>query len=851
MDPSEYEDTVEKSADVISAGALEKYFADDVITKQNNIMEGLLKSLSLTLKAHSSANISNSNNSSVPFPSAELWAEWENLVIEVTEYDEKEHRETLMSALRDLAEKLNDTTACNKGPASEDANCIAVGAGDAAVAGVLSVYRDVETVFLREFDSAAERRRIYEAFLLRGYKQILAQPPQFQSQSPSQSTMLDTAAVLTEVCAACEQIIALSSSQDARRSRADSSSDDADADGAAALALAAEEKVSPQERLERESLRLNVQNRAQSDRVQTSFLAQAEADRRTLALQQDFDAALQRKDAEIADLMEQLHDQRQQTLETAAKDAQFEELLSSYKEARAGHNACLTQLSEAQASFDACRAQQVRQAEEYELFRAAVTKREAETAVIGAALKEEAASLQRQVQDCEARLRALPTVADVLSLLAKCTAAGNSSVFVVSEGQGQGKDKDSSSHSSEAVTIADLNRRLLAYTAAQQDGDHNHGGSGTSSSSAAGGGGGKGFTVTGYSWSAIEGVIWREQRRLELQLVQYRVDNEELQLQVDRLSHQYATCAAELESKRRTVASLEQDVLAAQGTIEAGQAIIRGFATATDKSKFVLSSMSAAVGARGVQAPAGAVVVPAGSSGGCDSDLSDLFAAADSADLSSSAAADIGDNASGVYSGSDAAARMLQALTSQRDRYMQQARRSESEANALRSQGERQEEEQRVLRAENVELFKRLRYLRMNGNSSGGGSSSSSGTGQGGRRRVGGAGTGVSAVADIEDARGTTTTTATMDGLESKYSTLYEEQLSPFQLLEIDRYFLLTKMTCFERGLAALTKYVIQDHYSRHLFLLYLFLLHLFAMGYVWQVLNPEIIDEMNNPHKQ
>ena len=68
------------------------------------------------------------------------------------------------------------------------------------------------------------------------------------------------------------------------------------------------------------------------------------------------------------------------------------------------------------------------------------------------------------------------------------------------------------------------------------------------------------------------------------------------------------------------------------------------------------------------------------------------------------------------------------------------------------------------------------------------------------------------------------------DLFEGKYNEYYVESLDPFQLVEIDKYIIMNKLNFFERNLAFMTKYIIQDVYSRHVFLVYLFVVHAFAI---------------------
>lgn len=53
-------------------------------------------------------------------------------------------------------------------------------------------------------------------------------------------------------------------------------------------------------------------------------------------------------------------------------------------------------------------------------------------------------------------------------------------------------------------------------------------------------------------------------------------------------------------------------------------------------------------------------------------------------------------------------------------------------------------------------------------------------------------------------------------------------------------------MNILERGLAHTTRFFMQDSWARHALLVYLFVVHAFAIGYVLKVLNPELIGEFS-----
>jgi hypothetical protein len=49
-----------------------------------------------------------------------------------------------------------------------------------------------------------------------------------------------------------------------------------------------------------------------------------------------------------------------------------------------------------------------------------------------------------------------------------------------------------------------------------------------------------------------------------------------------------------------------------------------------------------------------------------------------------------------------------------------------------------------------------------------------------------------------------------------------------------------------ERALANVSRFLMQDRWTRHALMVYLLLVHLFAVGYVAKILNPQIVDEID-----
>jgi hypothetical protein len=195
---------------------------------------------------------------------------------------------------------------------------------------------------------------------------------------------------------------------------------------------------------------------------------------------------------------------------------------------------------------------------------------------------------------------------------------------------------------------------------------------------------------------------------------------------------------------------------------------------------------------------------------------------------------------------------ILQAVQQQRDRFMRAVREKERELAELRGESERLQDEMTQLKNENLEIYRRLRILRVNTSSS---SSSSSGKGgheedshlhlhRGRERRQRLIHPLEEEEESMREARGSSA--AGSDPLERKYLSLYEEKLSPFQLEQLDKQVFLSRLNPFERVLAFTVRNAMQDKWSRNALMVYLLLVHVLALFYVLQVLNPQLIDEVD-----
>lgn len=192
---------------------------------------------------------------------------------------------------------------------------------------------------------------------------------------------------------------------------------------------------------------------------------------------------------------------------------------------------------------------------------------------------------------------------------------------------------------------------------------------------------------------------------------------------------------------------------------------------------------------------------------------------------------------------------------------MKLSKDKEAECISIRGLCEQLEEELNTMKSENLELYRRLRYLRAcaretnqsanfidQANSSMalefGMESEVMGTNQANSnmRRVKRDGKGIGM-----DMGNESSNMNRADNLDHKYTTMYEERLDPFKLEELDRQALISRLNVIERGLAYIIKLFMQDSLARKAFVVYIILMHIFSFAYVIQVLNPQLIDEVDS----
>jgi hypothetical protein len=203
---------------------------------------------------------------------------------------------------------------------------------------------------------------------------------------------------------------------------------------------------------------------------------------------------------------------------------------------------------------------------------------------------------------------------------------------------------------------------------------------------------------------------------------------------------------------------------------------------------------------------------------------------------------------------------VLRTLQEQRDRMMTLARNKETEVNNIKNQLERLTEEKKILRNDNIELYRRLRVLRTSGGTSGGtsrgtgdsyqyqSSNSSSGVMQSRRNNNNNLNSNNNMYRNKRyvDEDSNNNNDDYSNDIEEKYNTLYESHIDPFKMEELDKQEMMSRRNIIEKALVYIVKFFLQDQWTRHALVLYLALVHVFAIGYVIIVLNPELDSEIS-----
>eukprot|EP01038_Epipyxis_sp_PR26KG_P004549 gene4549-6421_t len=217
--------------------------------------------------------------------------------------------------------------------------------------------------------------------------------------------------------------------------------------------------------------------------------------------------------------------------------------------------------------------------------------------------------------------------------------------------------------------------------------------------------------------------------------------------------------------------------------------------------------------------------------------------------------------------------KMIIAIQNQRDRYMKASLEKDNELNNLSIRLDRLNNEHEQLKKENVELYRRLRVLRLSTNNNNNNkignnynndeqshTSVVSNNSNKIRSRMKLSNEDSNSFNNsmennydynndetfFDDNSNNKRDIHLLNNLDEKYMNMYEQQISPFKIDDFDKKYIMSKLTIFEQILAFVSRNILQDRWARHALMIYLFLVHLLAMGYLIKVLNPQLIEEVD-----
>ena len=518
-----------------------------------------------------------------------------------------------------------------------------------------------------------------------------------------------------------------------------------------------------------------------------------------LELQQQFESTLSKRDAELASVMHSLQELQQRDLESEARAGALDSEIAKRRELEEKWRAAMLQASELDSAnqdlssrLEKATAGLARMGEEAESERREVDK-------------EQRAQRQR-LQELSARLEAATEAlhsrppADLSQLL-----------------ENIGGSLGSGSSTSE------LHSRLLQQVSHSTAASNADGGSNTGLDNEVN------VSGRGISWSEVEVLLIESFRKCDADATSSRVKLHEATQHVAQLQRECDRQAEQLAKQTTLVASLEADLLRAHRALEASNATLKKLQS--QQRGFTFRKRK----------PLGEVDADAECSmdgGGCGDgdggvsrlsseqletllDLSDytldtvhqhdaigvtnMAAPNNSHDNLNNVAVHHSDRQQQQEEEEGQNTSILQAVQNQRDRYMRALRETESELLRVKDKFDRQQDEQIQLRNENLELYRRLRVLRVSASSSGSNSSSNSNS-SGSRGGRGGVVRSRKAIASelIDSASfndtleeggsgraaaiaGSGGSSSGWDALDSKYMGLYEAEISPFNVEEMDK----------------------------------------------------------------
>ena len=333
------------------------------------------------------------------------------------------------------------------------------------------------------------------------------------------------------------------------------------------------------------------------------------------------------------------------------------------------------------------------------------------------------------------------------------------------------------------------------------------------------------------SWSQFETYLLESLRKSDAEATQARIKVQEDSKKLAELQAQCVDLQQQVADQSTLATSLEHDLFLAHQAVQAN-------ASGRNSKSQLANKMFKTVN-------------PSASDTQLQTLISENCNAAHSTDDLESQERERVDDHSGKSSpGPDAGSynvneRILLAVQSQRDRYMKASKEKDGELVELKAKHDRLADEQLQLRNENLELYRRLRVLRVSGSAQGGGAGGQQSTGASGVYSMGQSYEQKSRSRRLSGAMEVSNSGDDFN-LDEKYMGLYEAEISPFRVEELDRQHMMSRLNVFERGLAYINRHVLQDRWARHALMVYLAFVHFLALIYISKVLNPELIEEVD-----
>jgi hypothetical protein len=187
-------------------------------------------------------------------------------------------------------------------------------------------------------------------------------------------------------------------------------------------------------------------------------------------------------------------------------------------------------------------------------------------------------------------------------------------------------------------------------------------------------------------------------------------------------------------------------------------------------------------------------------------------------------------------------------IQQQRNHYMKLSDTLEKEVNALKLQISKAQEEKEQLTQENMELYRRLRVLRAMGSNTG---TTGGGTGDNSNKNNNSSLNEMRSRRLLNDEPFEGNSNSGKDVLDQKYNQLYENtELNPYRIIEFEKKQYLSSMNVLDRISVFFYHKIMKDSYLRNIFLVYLLIVHLILLMYVFQILNPQLAEEVDQHMK-